>query len=103
MRVAGHCDSDRTGDMSEATVRPEVSGLDRSGVLLFFQERSMASDSLDTGFRYTRVMAWGPPIIMALALILLVAELFLFGGLLAVAGIVFWVVVRRRKSQASTP
>jgi len=63
----------------------------------------MANDSVDTGFRYTKVMAWGPPIIMALALILLVAELFLFGGLLAVAGIVFWVVVRRRKSQAAAP
>jgi hypothetical protein len=87
--------------ISEATVRPDLSGLDGSGVLPFFQECSMANDAADTGFRYTKVMAWGPPIILALALILLVAEQMLFGGLLAVAGIVFWVIVRRRKQQAT--
>lgn len=49
------------------------------------------------GFRYGKVMAWAPPMVLALALILMFMGELTFGLLLAAFALIFWFVVRRRK------
>ena len=61
----------------------------------------MANDSAGTGFRYTKVMAWGPAVILAFAIVAMVLDQLLVGILLAVMAVIFWVIVRRRKQQAT--
>jgi len=49
------------------------------------------------GFRYSKIMAWGPPIILALALILMVMGEVPMGLTVAALALIFWVIVWRRK------
>lgn len=66
-----------------------------------FQEHSLTNQSAGTGFRYTKVMAWGPAVILAFALVAMAMEQVVVGLLLAVMAILFWVIVRRRKNQSA--
>ncbi len=61
----------------------------------------MTNQSAGTGFRYTKVMAWGPAVILAFALVAMAMEQVVVGLLLAVMAILFWVIVRRRKNQSA--
>ena len=60
----------------------------------------MADGTPDTGLRYTRVAAWAPPIIMVLGLVFLAIGELTVGFLMVLAAVIFWVVVRRRKTGA---
>lgn len=61
----------------------------------------MADGTSNSGLRYPRVAAWGPPIIMVLGLVFLAISELTVGFLLVGAAVVFWVVVRRKKGQAT--
>lgn len=61
----------------------------------------MADQATDTGFRFSKVMAWAPAILLVLALVFIVRGDMLVGVLVAVAALIFWLVVRRRKSPAA--
>jgi hypothetical protein len=61
------------------------------------EETTMADATQGVGFRYSKVMAWGPPIVLVLALILMVMGEMTFGLLLAAFALVFWYLVRRRR------
>jgi len=52
---------------------------------------------LGTGFRYSKIMAWGPAVILALAIALLVMGEAMMGGLLFVFSVLVWLFVSRRK------
>lgn len=61
----------------------------------------MSDQRLGAGFRFSKVMAWAPAVILVLAFLVLFRGDLALGLILAVAAIIFWFVVRRRKSQAS--
>jgi hypothetical protein len=60
----------------------------------------MSDTTTGNAFRYSRVMAWAPPIILVLGLLAIVSDQLYVGILLAVVAIVFWIVVRRRRRGA---
>lgn len=61
----------------------------------------MPDRSLGRGFRFSRVMAWAPALILAMGFLLILRGYLAAGLLLAVAALVYWFIVRRRKSQAA--
>jgi hypothetical protein len=56
---------------------------------------------LGAGFRYSKLMSWGPAVLVVLALILLVAGEIIVGlAVLAFAVLMLFYVQRRRKADA---
>jgi len=58
----------------------------------------MADETAGPNLRYKKIAAWGPPIILLFGLIALAMGEVVIGVLAAVAGIIFWFIVRRRKA-----
>ena len=56
----------------------------------------MPKETTRPGFRFQKVAAWGPPIILLFALLLIFMGEVIIGVLAAVAGLLFWFLVRRR-------
>ena len=61
----------------------------------------MADRTTEPNLRYSMLMRWAPPFILLLGLLFLFMGDYLVGGLLAVAGLIFWLIVRRRKTPAA--
>lgn len=61
----------------------------------------MADQTTEPNLRYSMLMRWAPPFILLLGLLFLFMGDYLVGGLLAVAGLIFWFIVRRRKEPAA--
>ncbi len=61
----------------------------------------MADQPTEPNFRYSMLMRWAPPFILLLGLLFLFMGDYLLGALLAVAGLIFWFIVRRRKELAA--
>lgn len=61
----------------------------------------MSDQKLGSGFRFTKVMAWAPVLILVLGLAFVLRGEMAVGLLLSGAAIVFWFIVRRRKSHAA--
>lgn len=61
----------------------------------------MSDVKLGTGFRFSKLMAWGPLLVLVLGLIFVVRGELTLGLLLAATAIVFWFIVRRRKSRSA--
>ncbi len=57
----------------------------------------MSDTTSGSPYRFPKVMAWAPPVILVLALLALVSDQFYVGVLLAAVAIIFWIAVRRRK------
>ena len=56
----------------------------------------MPKETTRPGFRFQRIVAWAPAIILIVAFILLFMGDMWAGVLLAVAALLFWFLVRRR-------
>lgn len=65
----------------------------------------MPKETTRPGFRFQKVAAWGPALILLVALLFLFTGDILSGVLLAVAALLFWFLVRRRGAapSAETP
>ena len=61
----------------------------------------MADQTTEPNLRYSMLMRWAPPFILLLGLLFLFMGDYLVGGLLTVAGLIFWLIVRRRKTPAA--
>ena len=61
----------------------------------------MADQTTEPNFRFSMLMRWAPPFVLVLGLLFLVMGYYLVGGLLSVAGLIFWLIVRRRKEPAA--
>ncbi|MGH9379445.1 MAG: hypothetical protein ACRD2Z_02345 [Thermoanaerobaculia bacterium] len=57
----------------------------------------MSTKSLGAGFRYSRVMAWAPALILVVGLVFVLRGDMVTGLLAAAAAIVFWFIIRRRR------
>ena len=66
----------------------------------------MSKQAMGTGFRYTKIMAWAPAILMMFGVLLLAMGSLYAGVTTAMAGAAFGVVVKRRarrqRADAST-
>ncbi len=62
----------------------------------------MSDQPLGTGFRFSRLMAWAPVIVFVIALVFVVRGELVPGLLLAVAAILLWIIVRRRRARADS-
>lgn len=56
----------------------------------------MADQTQGAGFRFSLIMRWGPPIIAVLGFVLLAIGEWPVGTAVIAAGLVFWLLVRRR-------
>jgi hypothetical protein len=56
----------------------------------------MSKQAMGTGFRYTKIMAWAPAILMMFGVLLLAMGSLNAGITMGMAGAVFGVVVKRR-------
>ncbi len=63
----------------------------------------MSDQPLGTGFHFSRLMAWAPVIVGVSALVFIVRGELVPGLLLAVASILVWIIVRRRRDRALKP
>ena len=61
----------------------------------------MADQPTEPNLRYPLLMRWAPPFIALLGVVFLFMGDYLMGGLLVVAGLIFWFIVRRRKTPAA--
>ena len=61
----------------------------------------MADRTTEPNLRYSMLMRWAPPFILLLGLLFLFMRDYLVGGLLVAAGLIFWLIVRRRKEPAA--
>ncbi|CAN5784897.1 hypothetical protein BH23GEM11_BH23GEM11_08790 [soil metagenome] len=62
----------------------------------------MSDEKLGTGFKYGKMMAWGPAILVVFALVTLVlGEIIIGVSLLAFAMLMLFYVSRRRKAAAA--
>ena len=61
----------------------------------------MADQTTEPNLRYSMLMRWAPPLILLLGLLFLFMGDYLVAGLLAAAGLIFWLIVRRRKEPAA--
>ena len=61
----------------------------------------MADQTTEPNLRYSMLMRWAPPLILLLGLLFLFMGDYLVAGLLAAAGLIFWLIVRRRKTPAA--
>jgi hypothetical protein len=57
---------------------------------------------LGTGFRYSKIMAWAPGVILALAIVLLVMGDVIMSGVLLVFALLVWLFVSRRKKAVAS-
>ena len=62
----------------------------------------MSDQPLGTGFRFSRLMVWAPVIVSVIALVFVVRGELVPGLLLAVAAILLWIIVRRRRARADS-
>ena len=62
----------------------------------------MSDKPLGTGFHFSRLMAWAPVIVGVIALVFVVRGELAPGLLLAVAAILMWVIVRRRRARVDS-
>lgn len=62
----------------------------------------MSDQPLGTGFRFSRLMAWAPVIVSVIALVFVGRGELVPGLLLAVAAIILWIIVRRRRARADS-
>lgn len=65
------------------------------------KESCMSDQRLGTGFRFSKVMAWAPALVLVVGFLFVLRGDMTVGLLLAAAAIVFWVIVRRRRSTTS--
>jgi hypothetical protein len=56
----------------------------------------MSKQAMGTGFRYTKIMAWAPAILMMFGVLLLAVGSINGGIVMGMAGAVFGVLVKRR-------
>lgn len=61
----------------------------------------MSDQKLGSGFRFSKVMAWAPALILILGLIAVIRGDLVVGLLLGAVALIFWFVVRRRKSHTA--
>lgn len=61
----------------------------------------MAEVKQGAGFRFTKLMGWGPAIILIFAVLLIVQGQITYGLLLAICGILFGFIVRRRMKKVA--
>lgn len=61
----------------------------------------MSERRLGTGFRFSKVMAWAPVLILILGLVFVIRGDLTVGLLFGAAALIFWFIVRRRKTQAT--
>lgn len=61
----------------------------------------MSDQRLGTGFRFSKLMAWAPALVLVVALLFVLRGDMAIGLLVAAAAIVFWIIVRRRRTNAS--
>ncbi len=62
----------------------------------------MSDQPLGTGFRFSRLMAWAPVIVFVIGVVFVVRGELVPGLLLAVAAILLWIIVRRRRARADS-
>ena len=62
----------------------------------------MSDQPLGTGFHFSRLMAWAPVIVAVFALVFIARSQLVPGLLLAVAAILMWFIVRRRRTRADS-
>ena len=62
----------------------------------------MSDQPLGTGFHFSKFMAWAPVIVGVSALVLIVRGQLVPGLLVAVASILVWIIVRRRRDRADS-
>lgn len=62
----------------------------------------MSAQRLGTGFRFSKLMAWAPVIIVAVGLVFVIRGDLTVGLLLGAAGLIFWLIVRRRKARTGS-
>lgn len=56
----------------------------------------MPEETTRPGFRFQKLVAWGPAFILLVALLFVAMGDMLVAGLLAVVAVLFWFMVRRR-------
>lgn len=61
----------------------------------------MAEVKQGAGFRFTKLMGWGPAIILVFAMLLVAQGQTTAGLLLAICGILFGFIVRRRMKRSA--
>lgn len=61
----------------------------------------MSERRLGTGFHFSKVMAWAPVLILILGLVFVIRGDLTVGLLFGAAALIFWFIVRRRKTQAT--
>ena len=61
----------------------------------------MVDRSTQPGFRFSKVMVWAPAVIAVIGFTVVVLGYRMTGGLLILAGLIFWLIVRRRKEPAA--
>lgn len=65
------------------------------------KESCMSDQRLGTGFRFSRVMAWAPALVLVVGFLFVLRGDMAVGFLVAAAAIVFWIIVRRRRTITS--
>lgn len=59
----------------------------------------MSDAELGTGFRFGKIMAWAPAIVLILAVMLIATGETMVGLLVAVFALLVWLLVSRRKKR----